>query len=63
MTSLFDIMEIAKGGKTSEFLLRRCCNIQFSIENAKIYLLKDVIRCSDNVSKSVDARRGVSQSL
>ena len=49
------IRECGTHGK-SEFLLRQCCNIQFSIENTKIYFLKVVNRCSD-VSGSVDARR------
>ena len=63
MSSLFENMEIAKGGKyfriSSEMMLQH----SMFDRNAIICLLQDVNRCTDNVSNSMDARRGVSQSL
>ena len=63
MTSLYDNVGIVKSGKSFRMLSETMLQHSFFDRKRQIYLLKDVNRCTDKFSNSLDARRRVSQSL
>ena len=63
MMSLFDNVEIIKRVKTLRISSETMLQHSVFDRICQMYLLKEVNRCTDNISNSVEIRRCVIQSL